>query len=284
MPGGRLLNRGDLDEAFPENPVRIDHVSMHGAVLNSLALKKYGISASTPTPTGGVIVRKPGSQEPWGLIMETAFIPVSQWGRYNNRFKIGGVKITIDGSHQGRTAFFTTPYLTGGPAGEKNWRGEPTFPQNLVDKAVSKVYRLGVLLLAHTNGAAAIDMFLKAYASARKGDVSRPWNVTTIHSQFLRKDQIPSFVKYGIRPHRFRGGAARSAVHALVGGEPRFRSRWLPMRSRTSTWWRRSRRGSPSIPSQPLGSGPSPRLPPSGRPLVGSPSSVASIASTARSR
>ena len=200
MPGGRLLNRGDLDEAFPDNPVRIDHVSMHGAVLNSLALKKYGISASTPTPAGGVIVRKPGSQEPWGLIMETAFIPVSQWGRYNNRYKIGGVKITIDASPQGRTAFFTTPYLTGGPAGEKNWRGEPTFPQDLVDKAVSKVYGLGVPLLAHTNGDAAIDMFLKAYASARKGDVSRPWNVTTIHTQFLRKDQIPSFVKYGIRP------------------------------------------------------------------------------------
>jgi predicted amidohydrolase YtcJ len=86
-----------------------------------------------------------------------AFIPVSQWGRYNNRFKIGGVKITIDGSPQGRTAFFTTPYLTGGPAGEKNWRGEPTFPQDLLDQAVSKVYGLGVPLLAHTNGDAAID-------------------------------------------------------------------------------------------------------------------------------
>ncbi|HMA99077.1 MAG TPA: amidohydrolase family protein, partial [Wenzhouxiangella sp.] len=31
MPDGRLLNRDDLDEAFPNNPVRVDHVSMHGA-------------------------------------------------------------------------------------------------------------------------------------------------------------------------------------------------------------------------------------------------------------
>jgi len=201
MPDGRLLNRDDLDEAFPDNPVRIDHVSMHGAVLNSLALKKYGYSAETKTPPGGVIVRKPGTQEPYGLIMETAFLPVfeqtepmtaqqeidftragqmlyaeagmttahegathlpqfetmkrasdaganiidvvaypfitevdkilaeyplSEWGKYNNRFKVGGVKITLDGSPQGRTAFFSTPYLNGGPGGEKNWTDRRT--------------------------------------------------------------------------------------------------------------------------------------------------------------
>ena len=61
--------------AFPDNPVRVDHVSMHGAVLNSLALKKYGYSAATVTPPGGVIVRKPGTNEPYGLIMETRLPP-----------------------------------------------------------------------------------------------------------------------------------------------------------------------------------------------------------------
>ena len=45
--------------------------------------------------------------------------PKASWGIYENRLKIGGVKITIDGSPQGRTAFFTTPYLTGGPGGEQ---------------------------------------------------------------------------------------------------------------------------------------------------------------------
>ncbi len=275
MPDGRLLNRDDLDAAFPDNPVRIDHVSMHGCVMNSLALKKYGISAATKTPPGGVIVRKPGTEEPWGLIMETAFLPVfeqtepmtaqqevdwtragqmlfaeagvttahegathlpqfqtmkrasdaganiidvvaypfvtdvdkvlaefplTEWGKYKNRFKVGGVKITLDGSPQGRTAFFATPYLTGGPGGEKDWKGEPTFPQEFAKKMIKKVYDMNVPLTAHCNGDAAIDLFLDAYEFARAGDYSRPWNVTTIHTQFIRKDQIPKFAKYKVRP------------------------------------------------------------------------------------
>jgi predicted amidohydrolase YtcJ len=275
MPDGRLLNRDDLDEAFPDNPVRVDHVSMHGCVLNSLALEKYGISAGTKTPPGGIIIRKPGTEEPWGLIMETAFMPVfeksepmtpeqeiewskagqmlyaaagvttaqdgathlgplqsmkraseagatlidvvvypfitdldkilaaipaSEWGTYRNRFKIGGVKITIDGSPQGRTAFFSTPYLTGGPGGEQDWKGEPTFPQLIVNQMVRKVYRMKVPLILHCNGDAAIDSFLSAYEFTRGDDLSTPWNVTTIHTQFMRKDHIPKYVKYGIRP------------------------------------------------------------------------------------
>jgi predicted amidohydrolase YtcJ/heat shock protein HslJ len=275
MPDGRLLNRDDLDAAFPDNPVRIDHVSMHGCVLNSEGSKKYGLSASTPTPIGGVIVREPGSQEPWGLIMETAFLPIfvqtepltaqqeidlsragqllyaeagittahegathipqfetmkrvseaganiidivafpfiteldhilsempaSEWGHYHQRLKLGGVKITLDGSPQGRTALFRTPYLAGGPGGQKDWLGEPTFPPDLIKKAFKKVYDLDLPLNAHCNGDAAIDLFLEACAFARNGDQSKPWNVTTIHTQFLRKDQIPKFVEYQVRP------------------------------------------------------------------------------------
>lgn len=48
----------------------------HGAMLNSKALAKFGITAATPTPPGGVIGREPGSQEPSGLLFETAFLPI----------------------------------------------------------------------------------------------------------------------------------------------------------------------------------------------------------------
>jgi hypothetical protein len=82
----------------------------------------------------------------------------------------------------------------------KNWRGEPTMPQDDLNKLVKQVYDMNVPLTVHTNGDATIDMFLKAYEFARAGDFSRPWNVTTIHTQFMRKDHIERFVKYKIRP------------------------------------------------------------------------------------
>ena len=72
----RELTAADLDAAFPDNPVFVQHVSLHGAVCNSAALKKFKITKDTPTPKGGVINRKPGSMEPEGLIMESAWFPI----------------------------------------------------------------------------------------------------------------------------------------------------------------------------------------------------------------
>jgi predicted amidohydrolase YtcJ len=55
MPNGVLLNRDDLDKAFPNNPVIIIHASMHGVVLNSKAMKNFNIDSKTQTVDGVVI-------------------------------------------------------------------------------------------------------------------------------------------------------------------------------------------------------------------------------------
>jgi hypothetical protein len=129
--------------------------------------------------------------------------PPSSWGKYVDRLKLGGGKITLDGSPQGKTAYFTTPYLTGGPGGEENWTGAPGFPEDYVKAFVKKVYDVGLPLNIHANGDAAIDMLLRAHEYAAAGDLARQRHVTVIHSQFVRPDQLDKYVAYSITPSFF---------------------------------------------------------------------------------
>ncbi|MFQ4148593.1 amidohydrolase, partial [Arthrobacter sp. LAPM80] len=70
----RHITVADLDPHFPNHLVMLVHVSSHGIVLNSKALAWAGIDEKTPTPAGGVISRLPGSRQPAGLLMETAYM------------------------------------------------------------------------------------------------------------------------------------------------------------------------------------------------------------------
>lgn len=72
----RHITKLDIDKYLPNNKVLIIHISMHGAVLNSQALKWAGINEKTPTPKGGIMARLPNSNEPAGLVMEMAYIPI----------------------------------------------------------------------------------------------------------------------------------------------------------------------------------------------------------------
>lgn len=94
--------------------------------------------------------------------------PVSQWGEYRHQGKIGGVKITSDGSPQGRTAAFTTAYLTGGPGGEKFWSGELTFPQDTINQMVKRVYDMDVPLILHASRSTLLGKAIaKSYLSSK---------------------------------------------------------------------------------------------------------------------
>ena len=76
LPEGRHLSRYDLDAACPDHPALITRTCGHIAVANSLALQLAGVTAETPDPPGGVIIRDKGG-EPSGVLQETALTLVS---------------------------------------------------------------------------------------------------------------------------------------------------------------------------------------------------------------
>jgi predicted amidohydrolase YtcJ len=69
----RHPTKEDLDRVSEDIPVLIVHQSGHLAALNSAALELTGIDASSENPAGGVIQRVAGSDEPNGVLEETAF-------------------------------------------------------------------------------------------------------------------------------------------------------------------------------------------------------------------
>jgi predicted amidohydrolase YtcJ len=76
-PDQQYPTRLELDQAAPNNPVYLDHISGHIAVVNSLALKHAEINSQTPNPQGGEIGRF-ADGEPNGLLKENAKTMVSQ--------------------------------------------------------------------------------------------------------------------------------------------------------------------------------------------------------------
>ncbi len=70
-PDPRFPTAADLDQAAPHHPVALTAKSGHALVANTLALMQAGVTAETPDPEGGRIVRDPSGQ-PTGLLLEEA--------------------------------------------------------------------------------------------------------------------------------------------------------------------------------------------------------------------
>ena len=71
LPERRHLTRHDLDAASADHPIALTRTCGHMIVANSRALALAGITAATPDPPGGAIVRDEHGQ-PAGLLQETA--------------------------------------------------------------------------------------------------------------------------------------------------------------------------------------------------------------------
>lgn len=111
---------------------------------------------------------------------------------YRNHLKIGGYKIILDGSPQGRTAWMTKPYL----GGNQKECGYAYWDNDTVKGYVEQSVREKRQLLAHCNGDAASEQFLKAYEDLGADDNNiselRP---VMIHCQTVRNDQLERMAK-----------------------------------------------------------------------------------------
>ena len=120
----------------------------------------------------------------------------SKWNSrsYDNNYRIGGMKLTLDGSPQGRTAWRTLPYLLPPDGAKEGYLGYPAIPN---DSSVIAIYEKGFKnnwqIQTHANGDAAMDQMIRTMKpiAAKYGNTNRR-NVL-IHGQYVREDQLDSF-------------------------------------------------------------------------------------------
>ena len=122
---------------------------------------------------------------------------------YQNHFRIGGVKISLDGSPQGKTAWLTKPYLVPPEGKDKNYRGYPAYSQQTVQDAINLAFEHHWQILAHANGDAAIDQYLDTIAIATKKYGLKDRRNVIIHAQTMREDQLDRAKELGLIPSFF---------------------------------------------------------------------------------
>jgi len=270
----RHPNRDDLDRASTTHPIVIRHVSGHLASANSMALAQNNVTAVTAVPEGGVMRRRPGTDEPIGVMEETAMglLPgigamvsleqswqlrrdaaeiyagygittiqesnvsesyvdalkvqalqepfpvdivtyimgnplsdsaldkVSHESEYTGGIRIGGVKFTLDGSPQGRTAWMSQPYDEGPPGADADYVAYPSYDPQAYRDRIDGLLARGVPVLAHANGDAAIELMIDGISDALEGETIPDHRSVIIHAQLIRADQLDRVKELGIIP------------------------------------------------------------------------------------
>jgi len=132
-------------------------------------------------------------------------------GAYANGFRVGGVKMVLDGSPQGKTAYLTKPYEVQPHGQHADYRGYPIMPPASVDALFAKFIGAGIPILAHANGDAAADLFLDALAKSLTTDAgasavakkSVDHRSVMIHAQTVRDDQLDRIAGMSVIPSYF---------------------------------------------------------------------------------
>lgn len=106
---------------------------------------------------------------------------------YRRHLRLGGYKLILDGSPQGRSAWMSEPYLGDDP----EYRAYPYLNDDAADAFVRRAVAERRQILVHCNGDAAGEQFLNAYERAlRDTGCAEDLRPVMIHCQIVRADQL----------------------------------------------------------------------------------------------
>jgi len=131
------------------------------------------------------------------------FIEANVSRDYDGHVRVGGCKLTIDGSPQGFTALRDRPYYD--PVGDypPGYAGYASISMEQVQEAVNWCYEHGIQIMVHANGEGASDMLIAALKAAQEKYGKKDIRPVLIHGQFLREDQVDSYKALGVFPSLF---------------------------------------------------------------------------------
>ena len=137
------------------------------------------------------------------VLEDRDYIKANVLKQYTDRVRVGGCKLTIDGSPQGFTALRDRPYYN--PVGDypAGYAGYAAVTMEQVQDAVDWCYRNNIQIITHANGEGASDMLIAAIDSAQDRFGKPEVRPVLVHGQFLREDQVDSYKRLGVFPSLF---------------------------------------------------------------------------------
>lgn len=120
----------------------------------------------------------------------------------DSAFRVGGIKLLLDGSPQGRTAWLKHPYHVVPEGQDESYKGYAILRDEQVKALMDRAEKNDWQVITHVNGDAAIDQFLRVYEPiAANNKKDRRW--VLIHAQATRPDQIESYKRLDVIPSYF---------------------------------------------------------------------------------
>lgn len=136
-------------------------------------------------------------------IPEFPFAALQGEGAQTGRYRYGGMKMMLDGSPQGKTAFLTEPYFHPPHGQPADYKGYPALPDAQVNSYIDEAFAKGIPVIAHANGDAAADQLIAAVTLANEKYGRADRRTVMIHAQTAREDQLDAMKEQGIVPSFF---------------------------------------------------------------------------------